>query len=288
VSEVVEAAGGVVLRGTPGEREVLVVHRPLHEDWTIPKGKLEGGEDHAAAAVREVAEETGWRCTTGPWLPEVRYLDSRGRPKRVRFRVMRPVERDGWAPSDEVDDVRWVPVAAATEELSYPSDRDMLDAAVALDQPIYLVRHGKASSRDNWEGDDQLRPLTGKGRRQADRLRAHLGLDTLRHVRSSPAVRCLQTVEPLAHALELGVEPVDDLQEGTSVNRAMTLVRATAGPSVLCSHGDVVSEVVEAIEREHPIEGSRGWKKGAAWVIARDAGEPVGAHYIGPPRDRVS
>jgi 8-oxo-(d)GTP phosphatase len=287
VSELVEAAGGVVLRGAPGAREVLLVHRPDHQDWTIPKGKLEGREDHDAAALREVVEETGWRCRTGPWLPEVRYLDSRGRPKRVRFRVMRPLERDGWEPTAEVDEVRWLAVVAATDTLSYPSDRDVLDAALALDLPIYLVRHGKASSRDNWDGDDQLRPLTGKGIRQAERLRAHLGIDHLRHVCSSPAVRCVQTVEPLARELELGVELVDGLQEGTPVGPAMAVVRDTAGPSVLCTHGDIMGEVVEAIERDHPIEGSRGWKKGATWIIERDAGEPLGARYVGPPRDRV-
>jgi 8-oxo-dGTP pyrophosphatase MutT (NUDIX family)/phosphohistidine phosphatase SixA len=288
VSELVEAAGGVVLRGAPGAREVLVVHRPDHADWTIPKGKLERAEDHAAAAVREVAEETGWRCTTGPWLPEVRYIDSRGRPKRVRFRVMRPVERDGWEPSGEVDEVRWLSVAAANEELSYPSDRDVLDTAVALDQPVYVVRHGKASSRENWDGDDDRRPLTGKGRRQAERLRRHLGLDHLRHVRSSPAVRCVQTVEPMAEDLELGVELADELREGTPEAVVMGVVRSIAGPSVLCTHGDVVVDVVQAVERLHPIEGSRGWKKGATWILERDAGEPIRARYVAPPRDRVA
>jgi 8-oxo-(d)GTP phosphatase len=288
VSGLVEAAGGVVLRGAPGAREVLVVHRPQHQDWTIPKGKLDGDEDHAAAAVREVVEETGWRCTTGPWLPEVRYLDSRGRPKRVRFRLMRPVNHDGWDPSDEIDEVRWLSVAAANQELSYPSDRDVLDAALALDQPVFLVRHGKASSRENWDGDDELRPLTGKGRRQAERLRGHLGVDRLRHVRSSPAVRCVKTVQPMADDLGLGVELLDELREGTPEHVVMGVLRSTGGPSVLCTHGDVVVEVVEAVERLHPIEGSRGWKKGATWILERDGGEPVCARYVPPPRDRVA
>jgi 8-oxo-(d)GTP phosphatase len=288
VTELVEAAGGVVLRGARDAREVLVVHRPQHDDWTLPKGKLEGAEDPAAAALREVEEETGWSCSVGPWLPEVRYLDARGRPKRVRFRVMRPVTQDGWSPSIEIDEVRWVRAADAPRQLSYPADVDVLEAAVALDEPIYLVRHAKASARDAWHGDDRLRPLTRKGQRQADRLRAHLGLERLRRVMSSPARRCTQTVEPLAHELQLEVALEESLGEGTPESAAVATVRQAGGPSVLCTHGDVVMEVVDAIERVHPIEGSRGWKKGATWIIERDAGEPIGARYVGPPRDRVN
>ena len=287
MNEHVEAAGGVILRGAPRDREVLLIHRPDHDDWTLPKGKLEAQEDHSAAALREVEEETGWRCAVGPWLPEVRYVDSDGRPKRVRFRVMRPVEQDGWAPSREVDELRWVRTTEAANELSYATDRDVLDAAVALDEPVYLVRHAKASARREWDGDDLLRPITGKGQRQADRLRAHLGLRRLRHVVSSPAVRCVQTVEPMAKELRLDVERDDALLEGAPEAIATALVHQIGGPTVLCTHGDVMGEVIEVIERTHPIEGSRGWKKGSTWIIERDVGEPIGARYVGPPRDRV-
>ena len=87
----VEAAGGVVLRGEPGAGvEVLVVHRPKYDDWSLPKGKLEPGETDEAAAVREVEEETGWRCALGEELPAVRYTDRNGRPKHVRYWHMTP------------------------------------------------------------------------------------------------------------------------------------------------------------------------------------------------------
>jgi 8-oxo-dGTP diphosphatase len=285
VSDLVEAAGGVVLRGDPGDREVLLIHRPRQDDWTIPKGKLDDGEDHAEAALREVAEETGWRCSVGPWLPEVRYLDGKASPKRVRFRVMRPLEQEPWAPSDEVDLIRWIPAERAHQELSYPSDREVLEAAMALDEPIYLVRHAKAAPRESWHGDDDLRPLTNNGRRQAEQLRAHLGLERLRHVVSSPSTRCLQTVAPLAAELELGIEQADTLREGTPEDRVLPTVRTVAGPSVLCTHGDVMSEIVDAVARVHPIEGAIGWKKGATWILERDGGDVVGATYVPPPRD---
>jgi 8-oxo-dGTP pyrophosphatase MutT (NUDIX family)/phosphohistidine phosphatase SixA len=283
VSDLIEAAGGVVLRGSPGDREILMIHRPEHDDWTLPKGKLEDGEDHAEAALREVAEETGWRCVTGPWLPEVRYLDPRARPKRVRFRVMRPAAQGSWTPSNEVDEIRWVSMTRAPEELTYPSDRRVLAAAAALDEPIYLIRHAKASLRETWEADDDLRPLTGKGRRQAARLREHLGLDRLRHIVSSPAVRCAQTVQPMARELDLDIEEIDVLREGTAAGPALRSLQALAGPSAACTHGDVMFEAVEAIARAHPIDGPIGWKKGSTWIIERDGGDPAGVRYVPPP-----
>ena len=125
---VVEAAGGVVWRRSPaGELEVLLVHRPRYDDWTVPKGKLDAGEDHARAALREVEEETGLRCKLGGELPSTSYVDRKGRPKRVRYWAMTPAGGE-FTPSDEVDEVRWLPLDAAAAQLTYPRDRAVLDA----------------------------------------------------------------------------------------------------------------------------------------------------------------
>jgi 8-oxo-dGTP diphosphatase len=124
----VEAAGGVVIRAqSDGDgREVLVVHRPKYDDWSLPKGKLEPGESHEHAAAREVEEETGWHCELGTELPAVHYRDRRGRPKHVRYWLMAPVEHHGFIPNHEVDMVRWVPTAAVSALLSYDADRQLL------------------------------------------------------------------------------------------------------------------------------------------------------------------
>ncbi|MCC5948323.1 MAG: NUDIX hydrolase [Nitriliruptoraceae bacterium] len=127
----IEAAGGVVLRSREGTMQVLVVHRVRHEDWSLPKGKLDPGEDHQTAAVREVAEETGVRAVLGAELPEVRYEVPAG-PKRVRWWTMAveggdPAERE---PDGEVDEARWVPIAEAPGLLTYPQDRHTLQAAL--------------------------------------------------------------------------------------------------------------------------------------------------------------
>ena len=129
--EVVQAAGGVVWRpGERGEPEVLVVHRPKYRDWSLPKGKLDPGEGHEQAALREVEEETGLRATLGPELATTAYVDRKGRPKEVRYWVMTVV--DGrFQPGDEVDEVRWLAVDEAKALLSYPRDAEVLDAFVS-------------------------------------------------------------------------------------------------------------------------------------------------------------
>ncbi len=124
----VEAAGGVVWRITAeGLLEVAVIHRPKHDDWSFAKGKLEDGEDHPTAAKREVEEETGLRGALGEELPETRYHDRYGRPKRVRYWSIEVVSGE-FEPNDEVDQLLWLPVEEARRTLSYEHDRRVLDA----------------------------------------------------------------------------------------------------------------------------------------------------------------
>jgi 8-oxo-dGTP diphosphatase len=127
----VKASGGVVWRrGADGDLQLVVVHRPRYDDWSLPKGKLDPGERWEDAALREVFEEIGLRCRLGPELPTVRYRDNKGRDKAVRYWLMEP--EDGTArftPNHEVDEMRWVDVAAAAALLSYPHDVDLVRAA---------------------------------------------------------------------------------------------------------------------------------------------------------------
>jgi len=124
VSEIVKAAGGVVVR----DGQVAVVHRPKYDDWSLPKGKLDPGERFEEAALREVQEEIGLRCRLGEELPMVSYHDAKGRPKVVRYWRMEPLEGD-FTPNDEVDEMRWLPPDEATAVLSYPRDREVVRAA---------------------------------------------------------------------------------------------------------------------------------------------------------------
>ncbi len=129
-SQEVRAAGGVVWRrGDGGRAEVLLVHRPRYDDWSLPKGKREAGEADEDCARREVYEETGLEVSLGDELPEVRYRDRRDRPKVVRYWLMEPRgEITAFAPNDEVDEVRWCSIADAREQLSYDHDRVLVTA----------------------------------------------------------------------------------------------------------------------------------------------------------------
>jgi 8-oxo-dGTP pyrophosphatase MutT (NUDIX family) len=121
---VIRAAGGVVRR----DGLIAVVHRPRHDDWSLPKGKLEAGEDDAAAAVREVREETGRDAVIEHDLGTVSYEVSDGRPKTVRYYLMTAsVEAVGLAP--DVDDVRWLEPDGLEQLLTYATDRDVLARA---------------------------------------------------------------------------------------------------------------------------------------------------------------
>jgi 8-oxo-dGTP diphosphatase len=121
---VVRAAGGVILRNG----EVLLVHRPQYDDWSLPKGKLLEGESHEDGALREVEEETGLVCRLGREVASSSYVDHRGRPKLVRYWLMEPVAGE-FVPHAEVDEIRWLTPAAAAALLSYDRDRLVLDSA---------------------------------------------------------------------------------------------------------------------------------------------------------------
>jgi 8-oxo-dGTP diphosphatase len=131
LSDVVLAAGGVLWRRKKsGKIEVLLVHRPKYDDWTLPKGKLDAGESAEEAAVREVEEETGFLARLGDELPSTEYHDRFGRPKHVRYWVM-DITGGGFRPNREVDEVQWLSVGDAKELLSYARDREVLDAFAA-------------------------------------------------------------------------------------------------------------------------------------------------------------
>ena len=124
----VKAGGGLVVRPGENGHVVALVHRPRYDDWSFPKGKLDRGESFEDGALREVEEEIGLRCRLGKELSPVTYRDPKGRSKVVRYWLMEPIEGE-FVPSDEVDEMRWLPVADAEELLSYERDRELLREA---------------------------------------------------------------------------------------------------------------------------------------------------------------
>ena len=119
--EITQAAGGLVVRRGPGAfaLEIMVVHRPVHEDWSFPKGKLEEGEMLDVAALREVHEETGMACRIVRFIGHTEYLDRKGRPKTVAYWVM-AVEAGSFVVNEEVDEVRWITLERASAAALLP------------------------------------------------------------------------------------------------------------------------------------------------------------------------
>lgn len=275
----VRAGGGVVTRLTPeGATEVLVVHRPRYDDWSFPKGKLEAGETEQECAVREVREETGLWCEVTRELAGTSYTDRRGRPKTVRYWQMR-VLSGRFQPNSEVDAARWVGVTEAGRMLSYEHDRSLLDGLMTQEvagATALLVRHGTAGNRRDWEGDDRLRPLDGQGRRQAGGLADRLAHYPVRHLLSSPYLRCVQTVEPLAERLGLPVRRAEELAEGAAAGDVERLVRGLDGLAVLCTHGDVIEQIIG------PDAPNR---KGGFWLLEAGPSGVTASRYVPPPDD---
>jgi 8-oxo-dGTP diphosphatase len=146
----------------------------------------------------------------------------------------------------------------------------------------YLVRHAKAGSRDRWTAPDRDRPLTEAGRIQALALVAVIGRE-VRRIKSSPYRRCIETVQPLADALGLRVEEEPRLAEGAGPEWALAEL-ATAGGSLLCTHGDVMAEVVTTIaEAKVPLQDGMQWAKAATWAFEIAGGRIVSGRYLPPP-----
>ena len=255
MTSLIRAAGVVLLRDGDDGPEFLMVHRPHREDWSLPKGKLEPGEHPVAAAVRECDEETGYTPLLSSPLPTQEYLVA-GMPKAVHYWRATVADEDGFAPDDEVDEVRWSPVATAADSLTYPNEGELVATAAALPStlPLVIVRHTKAVKRSDFQGaDDAERPLSGQGRSQSKALAPLLmafGVDT---VYSSSARRCEETVRRFAKQARTKVRTEPRLsEEGHEANPKAAAKRAAAlavrpKALVVCTHRPVLPTVFDAV-----------------------------------------
>ncbi len=290
MSAPIRASGGLVFRQLGEKLELLVVHRPRYDDWSLPKGKDDPGETPQQAARREVMEETGVSARIVKQLGAVEYETFGGNPKIVQYFAMRRIEESPFAPNEEVDEIAWLTPKRAIRRLTYEFDRDLVSSAslkaLARTGLIFLVRHANAGDRATWTESDHSRPLSKRGHRQSAALAELLAEFGVDQILSSPFVRCEQTVEPLAHAVGLTVELAGQLAEGTG-STAAELIASTAGKNVvMCSHGDVIPSILELLQRQGTVlksdNGILDCKKASVWVVAVDNGFATEAHYLPP------
>jgi 8-oxo-dGTP pyrophosphatase MutT (NUDIX family) len=287
----IPAAGALLWRPAEQGPAVVLVHRPRYDDWSFPKGKCLPGEHVLITAVREVTEETGIEINLGRRLRTVRYL-SDGRPKQVDYWAARPAaqaaggtdepaEPAPFTPNEEVDQLAWLPLTAAGDRLSYQHDTEVLSefaSAPPATTSIILVRHASARNKKTWRNaghpEDLSRPLTPLGHVQAKLLGQILSCFGPARVISSPAERCLATVEPYAALVGGVVEPAPALAPPPD-DRDLT----EAGPDEVAAAHDLVSRLVTAGEPVI-ISGHRENLPAMLRWICEGLGAPVPA---GPP-----
>jgi 8-oxo-dGTP diphosphatase len=150
---------------------------------------------------------------------------------------------------------------------------------------VYLVRHADAGDRESWAGEDELRPLSDKGWRQARELVRVLGEERFDRISSSPYLRCVQTVEPLAEARGLPVVPEPRLAEGANWREAMLMIAAAEVPEVMCSQGDIIAAVIDDLVGQGLVRAKDArWQKASTWVLTINSGRVEEARYLPPPK----
>lgn len=292
MAEEIAAAGAVVWRVRNGVVEVALVYRRRYDDWTLPKGKLDRGESARVAAHREVREETGARVALGRYLGRTRYRVGADR-KLVDYFAARYLDGD-FAPSDEVAELRWLPVTDAPARLTYDRDHPVLTAFLAHPADLttlLLVRHAKAGSRAQWDDADELRPLSHNGEKQLAPLRTLAAVYGATRVYSAPLVRCVRTVAPIA--ADLGVPVLEEelvaerKYEGMAeaAQRRLVEIACEGGVPVVCSQGGVIPDLLSRVAAESGVSlGTRvESKKGSVWALFFAGSRLVAADYIRVP-----
>ncbi len=286
--EIARAAGAVAHRTAGHTTEVLLIHRPRYDDWSLPKGHLDTGETYEAAAVREVEEETGYTGELGGGLGAVGYRTN-SKQKVVRYWLL-TVTGGEFRPNKEADAIQWLPIRKAKRLTSYARDRNVLMRAEreltrSKSAVVHLVRHAHAGQRKSWQEADHLRPLSAKGLRQAATIKERLLELPVDTVHSSHYERCDQTVRPYAQALDLDVAHEPSLVEGAAPEDQLQFLGSLSDTAaVVCTHGDVISGLLGHLQAEGVDFADRlQWKKASIWTLDLLEGRVRGGLYTPPP-----
>jgi 8-oxo-(d)GTP phosphatase len=255
------AGGAVVTRENQFQStEVLIIHRKRYDDWTLPKGKIEIDESVPVCAVREVREETGVTIRLSVPLDSISYEAGSAGLKTVEYWGGVVLDTVGRTPDDEVDEVSWLPVAAALGQLTYSRDHFLVQQYLAqpFTTPLILVRHAKAMDRKDWSRNDSARPINSRGQRQATMLKPMLAAYGVTKLVSSTSERCTATLLPYAHERRLKIETYSLLSEeegkedpegvGALARKIRAATLDSGEPTAVCVHRPVLPHILDALD----------------------------------------
>lgn len=264
----VYAAGTVIVKGRGLNQKIAIIHRPHRQDWSFPKGKIDGSDTAPATAVRETLEETGMKVTLRQPLSTQEYIFD-GLPKTVFYWRASLNEDSDFIPNDEADQLVWVSLKSALKLLTYEVDRDLAREAFnsVATKPLILLRHATSEKRVEWADrysrnvpPDSFRPLTPDGIMQSHLIADLLDAFGVTKIVSSDSIRCISTVSPYAASKELALEAHQILSElGWAVNNqpGVRLVKKLAKLNdsiVICGHRPALPSLAQAIAEELDFE----------------------------------
>jgi 8-oxo-dGTP pyrophosphatase MutT (NUDIX family)/phosphohistidine phosphatase SixA len=284
VNEIAAAGAVVWRRNANDEVEIALIHRVKYDDWSIPKGKVEGDESLIACAYRETMEETGFDVRFGPIIGSISYSVG-DVPKTVTYWSAKFLTERSTPNPGEVDEIRWMTTPEAHQFLTRELDKKIITDFLEIDldtKPLILLRHA---------GEDTDRPLSSHGERQARRLLSNLQPYAIEEMHSSSAVRCYETITPMARSMSIDFFFTDSLSEDVfnkDRERPVKYIHrllVNDYPVLACSHNPILPEVISSFVNKFGIEVTDiKLEPGDAWVAHHIDREVVSVEYLQAPR----
>lgn len=255
------AAGTLPWRIKAGQLQVLLIHRPEYDDWSWPKGRLDGNETLPETAWRETKEEVGLNLPLGIPLGVIRYKSSQGKNrKEVWYWAARVVDQKPRPDRKEVDETRWVAVDTARRLLTKELDQEPLDVLVQAFEaqqlstvPFIVLRQAKATPAESWTKDEVDRPLADSGYTQAKAVARLLRAWKPNRIMTSRYTRSLETIAPYVKKHGGTVRTKKWLNKSVTGNpkhlaRRLRQEFRRLDTTMLCSQPSVVKRILQEIK----------------------------------------
>ena len=293
-NSVIRAGGGVIWRRNDEDQiEIALVHRIKYNDWSLPKGKAENNESIIACAFREIMEETGFSIRFGPCLGTYAYPVGESK-KEVTYWSAKFLNEIGAPNPQEVDQIKWVLLDQIDTEVTRDLDREVVRQFRKFDpdsKALILMRHVEALDRHDWSGKDCDRPLNSHGERQAKRVLSNFQPYAVEEIHSSSAVRCYESITPMARALSVDFFFTDSLSEDVYLKDKERPIKyihrllVNDYPTLVCSHNPILPRAISSFVDKFGVDVSDTKLEPAdAWIAHHVDREVIAVDYLPGPK----